>query len=453
MFDLDDIMKSPLHPQEHLLVDAAWRFQLVAPLLGKHLDAAAKTRLRQKLVTEKHSHPLRGDVKVSARTLRRWCKTYREEQFKGLCQRLRADRGQTRALPDGALEAAKQLFAEDMRRSVPALIRLLTVLNSAWSLIRRTTLGRHLRAAGLRRANLPAEAYRRFEASAGNLRWQGDVLHGPKVDVDGKLVTAKLVCWIDDYSRFVVHIEAFDNERLPVLEQTLTRAIVKYGKPESVLVDNGKIYSGTGFTLACSQLGIRKIHSSPYHPQSKGKQERFFRTLRDQLLNEVENVAPVTLSRLNELLAAWLIVYHDALHSETETTPAKRYAGTEHCPVLREMLEEAFLLWAKRKVTGQGIVSFAGQEYHVDPSLSGQNVLVRFNPFDLSRIWLWRDGAKLCYATPETLLHPRLERRPKKGEVASSSAALRYLESLDKAHARRLELELNLMRLEDEDDE
>ena len=285
------------------------------------------------------------------------------------------------------------------------------------------------------------------------MRWQGDVLHGPKVEVDGKLVTAKVVSWIDDYSRFIVHLEAFDNERLPVLEHTLTRAIAKHGKPESVLVDNGKIYSGVGFTLACSELGIRKIHSSPYHPQSKGKQERVFRTLRDQLLNEVENVAPVSLEQLNRLLQAWLSGYHATKHSKTEQSPKDRYANAECIPVTRELLEEAFLQWAKRKVTVQGVIAFAGQEYRVDPSLSGQELLVRYDPFDLRRIWLWRDGAKLCYATPETLLQSRLERKAKKADTARSSAAQRYLESMEEVHRRQVERELNMMRLEDEDDE
>lgn len=310
-----------------------------------------------------------------------------------------------------------------------------------------------MRAAGLRRASRDAKVYTKFEATEGNRRWQGDVLHGPKVDVGGRIVTAKIVSWLDDYSRFVVHLEAFDNERLPVLEQTLTRAIAKHGKPASLLVDNGKIYSSTSFTLACSQLGIHKIHSSPYHPESKGKQERFFRTLRDQLLNEVENVAPVSLERLNRLLESWLLRYHSTLHSSTQSTPQSRYQQTEIYSVGRELLEEAFLQWARRKVSVQGIVQFAGQDYHVDPSWSGRLVLVRYNPFDLSRIWLWQDGRKLCYATPETLLNPTFPRKPKATEGASSSASQRYLSSLEEAHQHKLERELNLMRLEDEESE
>jgi transposase InsO family protein len=453
MFDPDKLFCGARFRREQLLLEAAWRFQLVAPLLGDQLDPEAKARLRKHLVVEKQQHPYRGEVRVSERSLRRWCQAYRARQLDGLWHQPRTDAGRSRCLPPDALDAAKGLLIEDSRRSVPALIRLLRVQNPQWASLKRTTLGRHLRAAGLRRASQPVIAYIQYEATAGNRRWQGDVLHGPKVKVEGKLVTAKVVSWIDDYSRYIVHIEAFDNERLPVLEHTLTRAIAKYGKPDSLLVDNGKIYSSTSFTLACSQLGIRKIHSSPYHPESKGKQERFFRTLRDQLLNEVENVDPISLEQLNLWLQSWLDGYHTAKHSETQMTPMARYSSTESCPVARERLEEAFLQWCKRKVTVQGLVAFAGQSYHVDPSLAGKEVLVRYNPFDLSRIWLWQDGHKLCHATAETLLQPILERRPKKAESAPSSASLRYLLALEAAHRRKLDLELNLMRLEDENDE
>lgn len=449
MSDPDHILCDPKFRKEQTLLDAAWRFQLVAPLLSTELDSAAKSRLRQRLIQEKHPHPFRGDVAVSARTLRRWCRSYRNKKLEGLWLQPRADLGRSRALPTPAFEEAKRLFQEDPRRSVSALLRLLEVMDPTWATIKRTTLGRHLRAAGLRRSASEAKSYLKFEATTANARWQGDVLHGPKVLVGERLVTAKVVSWLDDHSRFVVHLEAFENERLPVLERTLTQAIAKHGKPGSLLVDNGKIYASHAFTLACSQLGIHKIHSSPYHPESKGKQERFFRTLRDQLLNEVENVAPVTLERLNSFLRAWLDVYHAAVHSQTRESPQNRYQGADVVMVPRELLEEAFLQWAWRKVSVQGVVEFGGQKYHVDPTLAEMKVLVRYNPFDLTRIWLWKDCRQLCSATPETLLNRILPRKAPKTDGTQSAASARFLGGLEHAQHSRLQAELNLMRLEE----
>ena len=119
----------------------------------------------------------------------------------------------------------------------------------------------------------------------------------------------------------------------------------------------------------------------------------------------------------------------------------------------RKRWKEAFLQWARRKVSVQGIIGFGGQEYHVDPTLAEQDVLVRYNPFDLSRIWLWKDGKKLCCATPDALIYRTLARRPKKSENSASSASELYLQSLEQVHRHNLEMELNLMRLEDEENE
>lgn len=453
MFDPNSILGDPRHRQEQLLLEAAWRFQLVAPLLDPLRSANQKSELRKQLTTEKHVHPWRGLVPVSARSLRRWCSAYREQKLKGLALQVRRDRGNPRSLPDAALALAKQLFAEDPRRSVVAILRLLAIEKAEWGLLARTTLGRHLRAAGLRRGSTESVAYGKFTAEHPNQLWQGDILHGPKVLAEGKEVTAKVVCWLDDHSRFICHLEAFPNERLPAIEAALTRAILKHGKPNSVLVDNGKVYSGKNFSLACSMLGIHKIHSRPYHPESKGKQERLFRTLRDQLLNEVENVAPITLERLNRLLESWQEQYHTTRHSELKDTPRERFRGAPITPVPRELIEEAFLQWDVRRVTSQGIVDFAGQKYYVDPSLAGMQLIIRFDPYNLERIYLWQDGRKLCEASPETLINKTLVRQAKPTSNAHSDASERFLQSLERAQLRKRQQEVNLIQLEDKVDE
>lgn len=450
MFDPNSILGNHRYRQEQLLLEAAWRFQLVAPLVDPDRSAAEKAILRQQMIGCKHQHPWRGEVSVSSRSLRRWCKAYREQRLRGLALQARQDRGVCRGLPAAALERAKELFADDPRRTVTGILRLLVSENLEWRKIARTTLGRHLQAAGLKRESSSTLAYGKFSADAPNLLWQGDILHGPLVMAGGKEVTAKVVCWIDDYSRYICHLEAFVNERLPAIEAALSRAILKHGKPRAVLVDNGKVYSGKSFTLACSMLGIHKIHSKPYHPESKGKQERVFRTLRDQLLNEVENVTPMPLERLNRLLESWQESYHMTVHSELKGTPLERYRGAPIDPVSREALEEAFLQWAVRRVSPQGIVEFAGQQYFVDPSLAGLQVIVRYNPYDLGRVFLWKDGRKLCEASPETLINKTIVRPAKPGSKTHSQASERYLQSLEQAQLRKLQQEVNLIQLEDD---
>jgi transposase InsO family protein len=292
------------------------------------------------------------------------------------------------------------------------------------------------------------EAYRRFEAEEPGALWQGDIVHGPQVLVGDKQTTAKIVTWIDDYSRFVLHIQAYDNERLPAIEDSLTQALLKYGKPWVLLVDNGQVYCSHSFTMACSQLGIRKRHTEPRRPEGKGKQERFYRTLRGQLLNEVENVQPIPIQRLNELLACWLSLYHATVHSKTKEKPADRFKRGTIRPVDRVVLEEAFLQWTERKVTKQGIIEFAGQEYFVDVSLVGLRLIVRYNPYDVSKIFLWREGKKIGSATPEELIYPSLARPPKPKEGQSAHAES-YLQNLEQGYLSRLQSQVNQIQLPD----
>ncbi len=218
-------------------------------------------------------------------------------------------------------------------------------------------------------------------------------------------------------------------------------------------MDNAKVYSGKAFTLACSELGIHKIHSTPHYPMSRGKQERLFRTLRDQLLNEVENVEPLELGVLNRLLVAWLSEYHATPHSRTRQTPAERLQGAVHRPVTAEMLEQAFWQWTTRQVTDQGEIRFEGNRYSVSLQFAGRNrAVLRYDPADLGRLYLWKDGRVVAVARPLELLH-RVSRRKRVRGEQPSEAARNYLNRLEQAHLDRLGREMNLTRYESEEEE
>lgn len=451
MADPDSILAKlgSRYRKEQLLLEAAWRYQVMSPLLQPGLSPQQKTETRKRIVQAPHPHPWRGEVRISGRTLRRWYQLYARNRLDGLTHQGRRDRKKSRKLPEGAFELATAMFEEDDRRGATQILRLMLARRPEWKgKISRSTLDRHLRSAGKVRSAKAVAAYKSFEAAEPGDLWQGDIVHGPEVLVGDKQVTAKIVTWIDDHSRYVLHMQAYENERMPVIEDSLTQAILKYGKPFVILVDNGQVYCGHAMTLACSQLGIRKRHTEAGRPEGKGKQERFYRTLRGQLLNEIENVAPITIQRLNELLACWLSLYHATVHSKTQETPAERFRRGTIRPADRVVLEEAFLQWTDRKVSKQGIISFGGQEYYVDIRLAGQHVIVRYNPYDISKIYLWRDAKKIGEATPEKLIYPSLPRPPKPKE-AQSAHSERYLKTLEEGYLRRLQSQVNQIQLPD----
>lgn len=124
-------------------------------------------------------------------------------------------------------------------------------------------------------------AFRRFEREHSNSLWQGDAMVGPwppDPEVAGKKRRAHLFCFLDDHSRLVPHAEFFWDEALPRLERVLKVAVLRRGVPQAIYVDNGQVYSANQFAAACATLGIQRIQTAPYSPESKGKQERFFET-------------------------------------------------------------------------------------------------------------------------------------------------------------------------------
>ena len=128
------------------------------------------------------------------------------------------------------------------------------------------------------------------------------------------------------------------------------------------------------------------IHASPRAATTKGKIERFFRTVRDQFLVEIDD--GVELAELNRLFSAWLeVVYHRRVHSETGQTPLARFdaAGAPGLPT-PALLREAFLWSEERTVTKTATVSLHGNAYEVDAALVGRKVELVFDPFDLTRI-------------------------------------------------------------------
>jgi transposase InsO family protein len=62
----------------------------------------------------------------------------------------------------------------------------------------------------------------------------------------------------------------YADQKLPILEDGLRKAILRYGAPKSLYVDNGKIFTSTWLQLACARLNIRHLKTRPYSPEAKG---------------------------------------------------------------------------------------------------------------------------------------------------------------------------------------
>lgn len=219
-----------------------------------------------------------------------------------------------------------------------------------------------------------------------------------------------LLAFIDDRSRVITHAQYFWDEKLPSLEETLKKAILKRGVPDRIYVDNRRTFISKRLGAICAELQIRRLNTRPYEPTSKGKIERFWKTVDDSFIPELRALKVRTLDELNAYFWAWLEgAYHHREHRELQAKPADVFANDPHPLRLADpvVVAEAFLQRENRKADKTGCVSLAGVTYEVGHALARQRVELRYDPYAPTdnpatppEVQVWQDGKKVGMARP-----------------------------------------------------
>jgi putative transposase len=382
---------------------ALFRYRVIAEAANPRLGPAERGQLVRELASQAHEHPDGSYWTYSRVTLDRWLRAYREQGLDGLRPPPRADLGLVRRHPQ-LLEEACQLRLELPARSAS---QIATILQARHGIeLAERTIRQHLRQRGLHRAALAGQprAFGRFEAERPNERWIGDVLVGPFVPhprVAGSK-RAYLFVLVDDFSRLLVHGRWVPDQNTRAGQEVLRAAIQRRGLPDQLHVDNGAPFANAALERSCAVLGIRLIHSRPYRPQGRGKQERLGRYIRERFLLEAEAQGIGSFTELNDRFLAWVEqVCNSRVHAETGQMPTQRFAS--HGPlraVEPSLLREAFRWSVMRRVTSTAAVSLAGNRYSVDEALVGRRVELRFDPEDLTRLDVYWEGQPAGQAIP-----------------------------------------------------
>lgn len=434
---------------------ALFRYGLISALLFDALPNGAVEKMLKEIASKSYRIPYSSRTKVGISTLRRYLKLYQQSGFDALRPNTRSDRRTPRSFPAEVLQKAIALREEQPERTTTMIVELLKRDPELKDMqdLNAHTLSTHLRQQGKTRRLLADKprVYKRFEREHANSLWQGDSMVGPWLpdpNAPGKKRRAHLFCFLDDHSRLVPYAEFFWDEALPRLERVLKVGILRRGLPKCLYVDNGKVYAAHQFDAACASLGIRKLHAAPYTPEAKGKQERFFHTLRLQFMPEVETSNIATLAELNESFWAWLeLIYHRSKHSETEQIPLERFqAGLADVHSAdAETLRKAFLWREMRKVRRDGRIELQGNTYQVPSSLAGRKIELRFDPFDLANLEIWLDGNNLGKATVSQQgreKHIAVERLSSQTpETAKPKSSIDYLAALRQEYQEKLRKE------------
>jgi transposase InsO family protein len=386
--------------RENKVQISAQRFEMIAPLLTGELCAAEKRRIRLEIM-ERHN--------IAERTLRRYLENYRKYGLKGLEPVGRPEAGTLKAIDANILELAMEYKKELPERSVRSII---TILEKEGHIkpgsISRSTLSHNLLALGHSTKQLRHDsgtrAARRFVRQGRNTLWQSDVKFGPYIpDGKGRNHRTYLASFIDDATRVVCHSEFYLNHRVPILEDCFRKAILKFGKPDSIYVDNGKEYISRWMRIGCARLGIRHITTKPYSPESKGKVERFNGRV-NEFIREAGLVKLTSLAHLNQLYRAWLeeAYQHDGHSGIGNLTPMQCFQKDEKRVTFAtpEECYAAFLHEETRMVDKSGCFKLQNITYEAGIAFARKKVDVHFDPFDLSVVEVWHGGAKQCVVKP-----------------------------------------------------
>lgn len=227
-------------------------------------------------------------------------------------------------------------------------------------------------------ASEAAQKWQRFEREAPNELSQ--------IDFKGFFETGQGRCYpltmLDDHSRFAQILKACTNEQTGTVKEHLIECFRRYGMPHQINADNGNPWGNangdghTTLTVWLMRLGVRVTHSRPRHPQTNGKEERFHRTLKAELL---AGRWFSTIADVQRELDRWRDIYnlerpHDALGLEV---PASRYQASTRsypealAPIAYDSTDVV------RKVMCRGGIRFHGREYYVGKALSGEPVALR----------------------------------------------------------------------------
>lgn len=183
----------------------------------------------------------------------------------------------------------------------------------------------------------PKSSYIRFEASMPNQTWQSDFTHYPLTDTARFPKGAEIISWLDDCTRYALHISAHPRITTTIVKDTFRETAGQHGIPASTLTDNGMVYTvrlagigrrggRNGFEQQLHDWNVVQKNGKPNHPTTQGKVERFQQTMKNWLRAQPQQ--PSTIAELQALLDRFRTEYNTTRPHRSlphRATPAALY--------------------------------------------------------------------------------------------------------------------------------
>jgi transposase InsO family protein len=226
-----------------------------------------------------------------------------------------------------------------------------------------------------------ADAHRphqRFARAEPNQLWQMDFKGHFALQRGGRCHPLTV---LDDHSRYALGLEACADEQTPTVHACLEHIFTRYGLPEQILCDNGPPWAGSGpehtaLTVWLLRLGVHVIHGRPFHPQTQGKDERFHRTLKADLLARHDWT---DLAQTQHRFSAYRHLYnHERPHEALDlAVPASRYCASPRALPTQLPLAQYDPSELVRLVKSKGEITFANRFYYIGRAFCGLPLALR----------------------------------------------------------------------------
>lgn len=383
---------------------ALFRYAIISPVLFSSNTTQAEHFCQMSKMH--HEVPGLGPKRYKPPTFKNWLKKYRQNGLDGLFPKTRSDTGTSRVISSILSDYIGELLLELPFLSTTRLREKLVDAGHITSRrISEATLCRHIRQNQLRPPDSPpAKARKHYEKPFANDLWIMDFMHGPRLKTSkNRAQKTYLAAAIDDHSRFLTLGCFYTHENAQVVVTALKLAFQRHHLPRILYCDNGSAFSSQLLTLGCARLGVALVHSKPYDPSSRGKIERFFRTVRSSFLAELNDEA-LTVDKLNDRFHLWVDkLYHRRCHSSTGEPPIERFLrslGSITARIATQLeLDRVFYRTLFRTVRNDATVTIKRCLWEVPPRYIGCRIEIRHPEGQHLELFLFEDDQ------PVTRLH------------------------------------------------
>lgn len=378
---------------------ALFKYGIIVPIINNTHGFRTQKEYIDFLVKEKYK--VNGkECKLTSSCIYKWLNNYRKYGIKGLESKKRSDYKTSRKLNPTVTERIIKLRDEYPNITGTAIYKKLIeeqLINKKD--ISLNTLLRFIKGNNLKANQVVNIERRMFEMQYSNDCWQADTSVGPYIKINNIKYKTYIIMFVDDKSRMIMGYDVFFNDNAINMQSVLKRAVKTYGKPKKLFVDNGGPYDNKQLSYICASLGIELIHAKPYSPESKAKQERLFRTIKDGWMHCTDWNTFISLEDIRKSLSKFLTEnYINKIHSSTKETPNDRWHSDFDLITYIDdkKIDEAFLHKTFNKVRLDRTIKLNNEYYEVPFKYVGQTVELRYEPTNLDILYLYENNEKVC---------------------------------------------------------